>query len=143
VHLRLVWIWFCISIDESMEPTAQTTESKNKQVHQISQQTKLSTVRKGMLGTKKKRLPFHSVSLVEKWRFYRRDSWVRVNARDSAPHSSRRRFRLSTLDTRVQQICRAPQKSSKTFPANWEHSTTQRKATPERNDWFFTYLPTN
>jgi len=37
-----------------MEPTAQTTESKNKQVHQISQQTKLSTVRKGMLGTKKK-----------------------------------------------------------------------------------------
>ena len=45
-----------------MEPTAQTTEPKDKQVHQISQQTKLSTVTKGMLGTKKKRAYLSTVS---------------------------------------------------------------------------------
>jgi len=43
-----------------MEPTAQTTESKDKQVHQISQQTKLSTVTKGMLGTKKNKRAYLS-----------------------------------------------------------------------------------
>ena len=40
VHLWLVWIWFCVRIDESMEPTAQTKQTKTKNLRSSLQKPK-------------------------------------------------------------------------------------------------------
>ena len=47
------------------------------------------------------------------------------------------------FDTRVEQLHGAPQKSSKTFPENWEHSTIQRKPFLKETIPLVTYIQTN
>ena len=71
-----------------------------------------------------KPLPFHRVSLVEKRRFNKGNSWVCVYAWDTVTHCCRRCFCMSTLDTRVGKFSGTAQQRVKSFPANRENATT-------------------
>ena len=102
------------SVYVSMSPCSQLCGADNN--------IEATIVHHVMITTKP--LPFHRVSLVEKRRFNKGNSWVCVYAWDTATHCCRRCFCMSTLDARVEKVSGTAQQRVKSFPANRENATT-------------------
>ena len=123
MYLGLVWIGFRVCVNESVQPTVWSRQ-KYWSDHCASLKTRIKNtwICKVMITTKP--LPFHRVTLVEKRRFNKGNSWVCVYAWDTATHCCRRCFCMSTLDARVEKVSGTAQQRVKSFPANRENATT-------------------
>jgi len=111
MYLGLVWIG-----------SAYVSMSLCSQLCGADKNIEATIVHHVMITTKP--LPFHRVSLVEKRRFNKGNSWVCVYAWDTATHCCRRCFCMSTLDARVEKVSGTAQQRVKSFPANRENATT-------------------